>query len=124
MGVLPFFHGFGFLTNLTAIIRGLKIAVIKRFEEKLFLKSIQDFKITTLNLAPPLVVLLTKSPLVENYDLSSVKDLISGAAPLSKATEETLFKRYGMVLCHCEFLEIRNPLLYLKNIYFLSKRHF
>lgn len=100
MGVLPFFHGFGFLTYLTAIIRGLTIAVIKRFEENLFLKTIQDYRITTLSLAPPLVVLLTKSHLVKNYDLSSIKDLVSGAAPLSKATEETLLKRYGTL---CKF---------------------
>lgn len=99
LGVLPFFHGYGFLTNLTAIIRGNTIAVIKRFEEKFFLKTIQDFKIPTLNLAPPLIVLLTKSPLVENYDLSAVKDLVSGAAPLSKTTEETLLKRYSVFFC-------------------------
>ncbi|RZC42565.1 luciferin 4-monooxygenase, partial [Asbolus verrucosus] len=96
LGILPFFHGYGLTTNFFALALGQKIVVIKKFEEKLFLKSIQDHKIAALWFAPPLVVLLAKSPLVEKYDLSCVKELTSGAAPLSKDTEETVKKRLNI----------------------------
>ncbi|RZC38063.1 AMP-binding domain containing protein [Asbolus verrucosus] len=43
-----------------------------------------------------LVVFPDKSPLVEKYDLSCVKELISGAAPLSKDTEETVKRRLNI----------------------------
>ncbi|EFA06717.1 Luciferin 4-monooxygenase-like Protein [Tribolium castaneum] len=93
LGILPFFHGFGLVTNFFALVQGEKIVVIKRFEEKLFLKAVQDYKIPSLWLAPPLVVLLAKSPLVDQYDLSCIREVTSGAAPLSKETEELVMKR-------------------------------
>lgn len=46
------------------------------------LDAIQDLKITYLLLVPPVAVLLIKSPVVSKYDLSSVKFLLCGAAPL------------------------------------------
>mgnify|MGYP005981171415 CR=1 FL=1 len=72
---------------------GQKIIVIKRFQEELFLRTVQNFRISNLWLAPPLIVLLAKSPLVAKYDLSCVKEVTSGAAPLSKDTEETVKRR-------------------------------
>jgi 4-coumarate--CoA ligase len=94
LGILPFFHGYGLVTNFFALVLNQKIVVIKRFREELFLKAIQDHKIENLWLAPPLVVLLAKSPLVEKYNLSSIKEVVSGAAPLSRETEEAVKKRW------------------------------
>lgn len=37
---------------------------------------------------PPLVLFLAKHPMVEKYDLSSVRDVICGAAPLSEDLEQ------------------------------------
>lgn len=51
-----------------------------------FLFAIQSYGITTLTIAPPVAVLLAKSHLVDQYDLSSVQRVISGAAPLSGDT--------------------------------------
>ncbi|XP_049826559.1 luciferin 4-monooxygenase-like isoform X2 [Aethina tumida] len=93
IGLLPFFHGFGLLTNLGAILRKIQVVILKRFNEDQFLQAIQDHKINLLWLAPPIVVFLAKSPKVLKYDLSSVVELISGAAPLGKNTEEQLKKR-------------------------------
>lgn len=44
-------------------------------------------------LVPPLMVFLAKSPLVSEYDLSSVKVIWSGAAPLSKEVEDAVKTR-------------------------------
>lgn len=44
-------------------------------------------------MVPPLMVFLAKHPLVDNYDISSVRELLCGAAPLSKETEDAVYKR-------------------------------
>ena len=44
-------------------------------------------------LVPPLILFLTKSPLVDKYDLSSLKGISCGAAPLSENLELALEKR-------------------------------
>ncbi|KAJ3659979.1 hypothetical protein Zmor_011639 [Zophobas morio] len=96
LGFLPFFHGFGLITNFVALILKQKIIVIGKFQEELFLKTIQDHQIESLWVVPPIVVFLAKSPLVENYDLSSIKDIVCGAAPLSKDIEESLKQRLNI----------------------------
>lgn len=93
VGLMPFFHGFGLNVTLAALLNKNTIIVLKRFDEDVFLKCIQDYKIGTLSLAPPLAVLLEKSPKVLKYDLSCVDDIICGAAPLSKHTEESIKQR-------------------------------
>ena len=42
---------------------------------------------------PSTVLFLAKSPLVEQYDLSSLKDVTSGAAPLGEELSKTLKER-------------------------------
>lgn len=47
-------------------------------------------------MAPPVMVLLSKSPVVDHYDLSSLKVIWCGAAPLSKELEMAVQKRLGI----------------------------
>ncbi|KAJ8924339.1 hypothetical protein NQ315_007135 [Exocentrus adspersus] len=93
LGLLPFFHAFGMCIGLEAITRGDKLIVLKRFDEDMFLKCIQDYKISELLLAPPIAVFLEKSSKVLQYDLSSVKEIVCGAAPLSRETEQAIRKK-------------------------------
>lgn len=41
------------------------------------------------------MVMLDKRPEVKNYDLSSVKNVLCGAAPMSRELQETISKRFG-----------------------------
>ena len=54
------------------------------------------FQITVLFVVPPLVVLLAKAKVVDNYDLMSLRSIVSGAAPLSEDIELLLNKRLGI----------------------------
>jgi acyl-CoA synthetase (AMP-forming)/AMP-acid ligase II len=45
MVVLPMFHAYGFMCQLISINIGSKAVVIKQFEEELFLRSIQNYKV-------------------------------------------------------------------------------
>lgn len=52
-----------------------------------------------MNLVPPIMVLLAKSPVVDQYDLSCVEEIISGAAPISAELEREVKSRLGSHLC-------------------------
>jgi 4-coumarate--CoA ligase len=58
------------------------------------LHAIQRFKVSYLLLVPPVAVLLIKSPLLSQYDLSSIKFLLCGAAPLGSDTSTQLEKLF------------------------------
>lgn len=47
-------------------------------------------------IVPPIAVFLSKHPLVSNFDVSSLKDVISAAAPLGKDTQDALTGRLGV----------------------------
>lgn len=87
LALLPFFHGYGFVATMGYIIGGDMVVVLKRFEEQPFLQYIQDYKIRTLFVVPPIIVTLAKSPHIEKYDFSALKNIYSGAAPLDKKIE-------------------------------------
>jgi 4-coumarate--CoA ligase len=95
MNIAPWFHGFGFISMLLiSCSREASFVFLPRFEEKIFLRAIEKHKIGVLTLVPPVLVLLAKSPLFDKYDLSSVKDIGSGAAHLSVEIEEQVMKRF------------------------------
>ncbi|KAL7297281.1 hypothetical protein TKK_0009681 [Trichogramma kaykai] len=91
--LLPFFHSYCFSVLLMGIIAGSTSIVFSMFKEKLFLETIQEYRIKILTMVPPLMVFLAKHPMVDNYDLSSVKLIWCGAAPLSSDVENAVKKR-------------------------------
>jgi len=83
LAVLPFFHIFGMQALMgTFLATGNTIVTMPRFDMAQALSLIQQHKVTQFFLVPPIVLGLAKSPLVDDYDLSSLKKIISGAAPL------------------------------------------
>ncbi|XP_018320082.1 4-coumarate--CoA ligase 1 [Agrilus planipennis] len=96
IGVIPFFHSMGFMFMFLSLLKGTKFIVLKKFNPKLYLECIQKYKVTSLSMPPPIVLFLNKSSLAKKYDLSSVKSIICGAAPLSKELEIMTTKRYKL----------------------------
>ncbi|KAI8391664.1 uncharacterized protein BYT42DRAFT_557645 [Radiomyces spectabilis] len=84
IAVLPFFHIFA-LTSIihVALYWGITSYVMPRFDFVRFLETVQNEKITFACLVPPIILLLARHPLVLKYDLSSLRIVICGAAPLS-----------------------------------------
>ena len=83
VGILPFFHIYGMLVIMNAsLYQGATIVTMPRFDMEQFLQLVQQYKISRAHLVPPIVLGLTKHPLVDKYDVSSLKVIISGAAPL------------------------------------------
>ena len=81
--VLPFFHIYGMQVLMNfGLSRGITVVTVPRFDLVKMLELVQEQRITRLFLVPPIVLALAKHPIVDKYDLSSVKQIFSGAAPL------------------------------------------
>uniref|UniRef100_A0A182TA88 Luciferin 4-monooxygenase n=1 Tax=Anopheles maculatus TaxID=74869 RepID=A0A182TA88_9DIPT len=93
LGLLPFFHVYGYMVLMHSLLNKRLLVALPRFEPTLFLSTIQKYRVTVASLAPPLMVFLAKHPLVDKYDLSSLVFLGCGAAPLSKELELAVMKR-------------------------------
>ncbi|GAA4043566.1 4-coumarate--CoA ligase family protein [Streptomyces shaanxiensis] len=97
LAVLPFFHIYGLTALMNAPLRlGATVVVLPRFDLQTFLAAIQTHRITGLYVAPPIVLALAKHPLVEQYDLSSLKYIISAAAPLDANLAAACSQRLGL----------------------------
>jgi 4-coumarate--CoA ligase len=84
VAVLPFFHIYGMQVLMNAGLRtGGSIVTMPRFDLEQFLQLHQDHGATRTFVAPPMVVALAKHPVVDQYDLSTITQIFSGAAPLS-----------------------------------------
>jgi acyl-CoA synthetase (AMP-forming)/AMP-acid ligase II len=66
-----------------------------KFDLEEFLRLLQDQRITRAYVAPPIVLALAKHPLVDKYDLSELKSIFSGAAPLDASMERACTERLG-----------------------------
>jgi acyl-CoA synthetase (AMP-forming)/AMP-acid ligase II len=83
IAVLPFFHIYGLTCVLSVGLRtGMATTVMSRFNLESFLRLVQDQAITRACVAPPIVLALAKDPIVSAYDVSPLRILLSGAAPL------------------------------------------
>ncbi|KAI6228054.1 hypothetical protein M3Y95_00582100 [Aphelenchoides besseyi] len=91
--LLPFYHIYGFGMMLYGILNGAQAVILEKFVPELFLQVVERYKIKVVPLVPPIVIFLSRSPLVDKYDLSSLQFLFSGAAPLGKEIIETVCKR-------------------------------
>lgn len=75
---------------------GLTIVVMSKFDIEAFCSLIQKHRITFVYVVPPVVLLLAKHPVVDRYDLSSVRMMASGAAPLTRELVEAVYKRINI----------------------------
>ena len=94
--VLPFFHIYGMQILMNAMVRkGVVVVTVPRFDLPQMLELTQTYGITRLFLVPPIVLALAKHPVIDQYDLSSVRQIFSGAAPLGGDVAEAAAQRIG-----------------------------
>ncbi|KAM3381280.1 4-coumarate-CoA ligase-like 9 [Capsicum galapagoense] len=94
---LPLFHVFGFFMVIRAASMGETMVVTERFDFEKMLAAVEKYRVTYIPVSPPLVVAMAKSDLVLKYDLSSLKLLACGGAPLGKEVAERFKSRFPNV---------------------------
>lgn len=99
LAVLPFFHIYGLtvLMNM-ALSKGATLVVLPRFDLAEFLAAMADQKVSRAFVAPPIVLALAKHPLVDQYDLSALQVVFSGAAPLDGDLAQACAARLGCLV--------------------------
>eukprot|EP01097_Dermamoeba_algensis_P002986 TRINITY_DN2196_c0_g1_i1.p1 TRINITY_DN2196_c0_g1~~TRINITY_DN2196_c0_g1_i1.p1 ORF type:complete len:531 (+),score=129.71 TRINITY_DN2196_c0_g1_i1:45-1637(+) len=93
LAILPFFHIFAINGIFYGIKKGCTTVVLPKFDPIHYLESIQKYRATFLTVAPPVALFLAKHPIVDKYDLSSLQEMLCGAAPLSSELEEEIRAR-------------------------------
>ena len=105
---LPFSHVYALSASMNFALSEFALNVtLPMFEPAGYLQAIQTYRATLLFLVPSVGSLLANNPIVDDYDLSSVKVIIVGAAPLSEELGNAMATRlnavvlqgYGMTEC-------------------------
>ncbi|KAG9439010.1 hypothetical protein H6P81_019175 [Aristolochia fimbriata] len=115
---LPMFHIFGLsILTYAQLRRGNTVVVMARFELEAVLQSIEKYRVSYMFGVPPVMIALAKQNWGRKYDLSSLKKIGSGAAPLGKDIMEEcarvfpdaqIIQGYGMTES-CGICSLENP---------------
>ncbi len=96
IAVLPFFHVYGLsvIMNL-GLLAGATLVTMPRFELEQFLDLLERHEVTRAYVVPPIALALAKHPAVDGRDLSALRHILSGAAPLGAELAEDVAERIG-----------------------------
>ncbi|GAO14840.1 uncharacterized protein UV8b_04079 [Ustilaginoidea virens] len=96
LGVLPFSHIYGLtIVCLLSHFRGDQVIVLPKFDPDTFLNAVQQHKVEQLSVVPPMLIYITTNKhKVSRYDLSSVRWVLCGAAPLGREVVQDVLRLY------------------------------
>ncbi len=99
LAVLPFFHIYGMQVLMNGLLaEGVTVVTMPRFDMEQALSLIQQHKVTQFYAVPPIVLGLAKHPAVDQFDLSSLRKIFCGAAPLGGELAEEASERIGCAI--------------------------
>ncbi len=94
LAVAPMYHCMGLIVVVAnALAQGATVVTMMRFGFEPFLQAMQDHRVTATVIAPPIALGLAGHPAVDAYDLSALRWVGCGAAPLDARIEETCAQR-------------------------------
>lgn len=85
IGVLPLAHVYGLTLSNICYIKGNSIVVFSKFDAEKVFQAIETYKVSSFSVVPAMVYAMFHHPKSEKYNLSSLKTLSSGSAPLPEA---------------------------------------
>ncbi|WP_219412814.1 class I adenylate-forming enzyme family protein [Pseudonocardia nigra] len=96
INLTPWFHAMGTIGGLNVPVLGGGTTVLhERFDPGAYLADAERFRVTSMGGAPPLFGALVRHPEFATRDLSSVRGISSGAAPLPVELIQALQRRFG-----------------------------
>ena len=95
--VVPMSHLYGLhiVINL-GLSQGATIVTVPRYDLAQFLDVLERYRVTIAPLVPPLVLALTRAPQVQSHDLSALRIIHCGAAPLAHEIASACRERLGL----------------------------
>ncbi|XP_017778370.1 PREDICTED: 4-coumarate--CoA ligase 1-like [Nicrophorus vespilloides] len=95
IGLMPFYHFLGLLQTITIFNYRAKIVLLPKFEPVPFCEIIEEYKLSFLLIVPSIGDFLAKHPIVDKYNLKSVKDIICAGAALGYEIQTILEKKFN-----------------------------
>jgi acyl-CoA synthetase (AMP-forming)/AMP-acid ligase II len=96
VGLMPFFHIYGQTVVLNlGLAKGSTIVTMPRFDLEELLDILERHDVSWLHIAPPIVLAFATAPGIEERDMSHLKMVISGAAPLDADLARRAESRIG-----------------------------
>jgi acyl-CoA synthetase (AMP-forming)/AMP-acid ligase II len=93
--VFPFFHVAGCVHLNLFLASGITLVTMPRFDFVTFLRLLQDYRATRTAVAPPVLLALSQQPMVDEFELSPLRLIHWGAAPLSESVVRACRERLG-----------------------------
>ena len=81
-----------------SVWQGLPLITMRQFDFPRFLELIQEHRCTRTHIVPPIALGLGKLPFVADYDISSCRNAMCAAAPLTTEVQQAVADRIGMVV--------------------------
>lgn len=81
-----------------------------KFDMEVFCRTIQQYRITFAYIAPPVLVQLSRSDEAKKYDLSSLRMLTSGAAPLTRELVDDIHQKFKIKVNQAYGLSETSPM--------------
>ena len=99
LAFLPLYHAYSQLFTINIACKLLiPVYIMPRFSFEDFIRHIQQFMITAIQAVPPVLVMMTKRAETSKYDISSLKYILCGAAPLSSELQNEVMSRFNLVV--------------------------
>ncbi|KAL1548885.1 4-coumarate--CoA ligase 2 [Salvia divinorum] len=89
--LLPMFHVYSMISVMLCCLRvGAAVVIMPRFEINELMELIEKYRVTIAPFVPPILLAIAKSPAAAKFDFSSVRRVLSGAAPTDRDLELAL----------------------------------
>ncbi|XP_063849624.1 uncharacterized protein LOC135093899 [Scylla paramamosain] len=119
--VLPLYHIYANNTNIITLISGGRAVLMSKFSLPDLLGTIEKYKVTYVPLVPHIANYMINSPLLKQYDLSSLMAFASGSAPITPTAAKALTEKTGRGLGigyglteTCATVSINSPMVGIK----------
>jgi len=97
---VPNFHIFGLVKYLSIFRAGAKMISMRKFTTlHNLLATVEKYKVTDLSMVPPLLLGISNLPDLDRYDLTSIKDILCGAAPLPESVSHDIERKLNAKVC-------------------------
>jgi len=93
----PLTHAGGCLI-LPVLLRKGRCVILDHFEPESFLKTVEHEKVTMTFLVPTMIYVLLDHPTLDNYNLSSLRNIIYGAAAIAPERLKQALEKFGPVM--------------------------
>ncbi|MDN3016172.1 AMP-binding protein [Paenibacillus sp. BSR1-1] len=92
---VPIYHSMGHLYIFYISLLGCKIIMTRDFNAENTLRLIQDYKVTHAFFVPTQYIFMLELPSFHQYDLSSLRSVVSAGAPMAEVTKKQVVEKFS-----------------------------